>query len=82
MGKHGLQPVLEPPAFPYDPDRIEKRYRQGDAETVKLVNLSVEWLKQTNSGTFRTWDEIQFVRDNWDGPIVLKGIMSVKVCTG
>lgn len=29
------------------------------------------------SGKPHTWDQISFLRKNWDGPIVLKGIQHV-----
>jgi isopentenyl diphosphate isomerase/L-lactate dehydrogenase-like FMN-dependent dehydrogenase len=30
------------------------------------------------SGTDRTWEQLSFLRSNWDGPIVLKGIQHVE----
>lgn len=27
---------------------------------------------------FRTWDDVKFLRDNWDGPLILKGIQRVQ----
>ena len=45
----------------------------------RTVNMAIQWMRQTNSGTFRTWEDLKFVRDNWDGPLVIKGIMSLKV---
>lgn len=36
------------------------------------------WLAETNSGLFKTWSMLKLLRDNWDGPIVLKGIQSVE----
>jgi len=39
--------------------------------------LGKAWLAETNSGQFRRWEDVKFVRDNWDGPLVLKGIQSV-----
>ena len=79
MGKHGEEPMLDAPAFPYDPDRMDKLYERGDEKVRKTVRLATEWLKQTNSGKFRTWEELRFVRENWEGPLILKGIMAVEV---
>ncbi|EDR13677.1 uncharacterized protein LACBIDRAFT_230911, partial [Laccaria bicolor S238N-H82] len=36
-----------------------------------------EWLKEANSGLYRDWEDLRFLRDNWEGPLVLKGIQSV-----
>ena len=38
---------------------------------------SREWIAEAFSGRAHTWDEIQFLKDNWHGPIVLKGIQHV-----
>jgi isopentenyl diphosphate isomerase/L-lactate dehydrogenase-like FMN-dependent dehydrogenase len=35
-------------------------------------------LREANAGIFRSWKDLQFLRDNWDGPIVLKGIQTVE----
>lgn len=79
MAKHGEEPILDPPAFPYDSDRMDALYERGDETVQRTVRLATEWLKQTNSGQFRTWEELKFLRDNWEGPLILKGIMSVEV---
>ncbi|HKN53405.1 MAG TPA: lactate 2-monooxygenase [Amycolatopsis sp.] len=36
----------------------------------------LRWLGMV-SGTDRTWDQLPFLREHWDGPIVLKGILRV-----
>ncbi|KAJ3551120.1 hypothetical protein NM688_g4918 [Phlebia brevispora] len=78
MKKHGLEPILEPPEFPYDPEDIERRCKEGDQKMITRVRMAVEWLKQTNSGTFKSWEQLKLLRDNWDGPLILKGILSVQ----
>jgi isopentenyl diphosphate isomerase/L-lactate dehydrogenase-like FMN-dependent dehydrogenase len=35
-------------------------------------------VQEVNSGIFRSWTDIAFLRENWDGPIVLKGIQAVQ----
>jgi lactate 2-monooxygenase len=69
----------EYPPFPYDPARDDKLFFSGDEEMKRKVHLSSEWMKQINSGVFRTWEELKFLRDNWKGPLVLKGIQRVEV---
>ncbi|KAH8980567.1 FMN-dependent dehydrogenase-domain-containing protein [Lactarius akahatsu] len=39
--------------------------------------LSLGGCKEVSSGRFRTWEDLKFLRDSWDGPIVLKGIQTV-----
>ena len=35
-------------------------------------------ISEGNSGYFRSWTDLAFLRDNWDGPIILKGIQPVQ----
>lgn len=78
MAKHGEEPILDVPAFPYDPQRMDRLYEQGDEKVRRTVKMATKWLQQTNSGKFNTWEDLKFIRDNWDGPLILKGIMSVE----
>lgn len=78
MKMHGEAPIFDVPEFPYEPKKVEKRLQAGDEKTERTVNMAIQWMRQTNSGTFRTWEDLKFVRDNWDGPLVIKGIMSLK----
>ncbi|KAL1704474.1 FMN-dependent dehydrogenase [Schizophyllum commune] len=41
------------------------------------IFLGSEWLAEITSGTFKGWDDLAFLRQNWDGPLILKGIQSV-----
>lgn len=41
-----------------------------------LMAALLRWLPMF-TGTDHTWDDIAFLRDNWDGPVVLKGIQHV-----
>ncbi|KAF9568745.1 oxidoreductase [Agrocybe pediades] len=78
MAKHGRQPIInDHPPFPYDPVKIDKAFMAGDAEARDNVFLGAEWLKETNSGVYREWKDLTFVRQNWEGPLILKGIQSV-----
>ncbi|KAL8277891.1 hypothetical protein RQP46_009710 [Phenoliferia psychrophenolica] len=43
-----------------------------------IKRCSMAWLGEVNSGVFRTWKDLAFIRKNWDGPIILKGIMCVE----
>ncbi|KAJ9374383.1 hypothetical protein DTO282F9_1472 [Paecilomyces variotii] len=42
-----------------------------------IQGASRAWISDVFSGKPHTWDQISFLRKNWDGPIVLKGIQHV-----
>jgi isopentenyl diphosphate isomerase/L-lactate dehydrogenase-like FMN-dependent dehydrogenase len=79
MKRHGLVPRHERPKFPFDQGEIRRRAEAGDEEVKQAMFLASQWLRETGSGAFRTWDDLQFIKDNWDGPILLKGILAVDV---
>ncbi|KAJ6455451.1 oxidoreductase [Mycena sanguinolenta] len=79
MKRFGREPLKNPRTkFPYDAAAMDKAFVEGDQEAKDGVLLGMSWLKETNSGLFRTWEDLKFIRDNWDGPLVLKGIQSVQ----
>lgn len=39
-----------------------------------IVSASLEWQRAAFSGKAHTWEEVRFLRENWDGPLLLKGI--------
>jgi isopentenyl diphosphate isomerase/L-lactate dehydrogenase-like FMN-dependent dehydrogenase len=47
--------------------------QQPEEDTTPAV---LKWVP-TYTGTDRTWDDLPFLREHWDGPIVLKGIQHV-----
>lgn len=61
-------------AFPYEPYVINVRIGQGDHSAKEMVNMGQEWIREISSGRQRSWDELKLLRDNWEGPLVLKGI--------
>ena len=78
--KHMGVPVRpdERPGFPLNLDAIRKRIAAGDEDAVLAMKLGGGWLEETASGRFPTWEDLAFLRDNWDGPIVLKGVQTVE----
>ena len=70
------------PAFPYDPASFDEAAAAGDARTLEMLRLGEAWMAQLAEGVYRTWDELVFVRQNWEGPLILKGILSVQVRPG
>ncbi|KAH9983254.1 FMN-dependent alpha-hydroxy acid dehydrogenase [Russula vinacea] len=75
----GLAPrPYERTPFPLDLDAFRARLEAGDEQARAAFTLGTAWLSEANSGTFRSWKDIAFLRENWDGPIVLKGIQAVQ----
>ncbi|KAF9810311.1 hypothetical protein IEO21_06999 [Rhodonia placenta] len=77
MAKFGLEPYPEDdhPPHPYDPVRLEELIQRGDKDAAQRAMLGKNWIGETTSGTFRKWEELAFLKQHWDGPLVLKGIM-------
>ncbi|KAK0460002.1 oxidoreductase [Desarmillaria tabescens] len=75
MAKFGLQPIFDQhPEFPYDFRARDKLISEGDPKALEESKLGNAWLAEVCSGQFHSWDDLKLIRDNWDGPIVLKGI--------
>jgi len=81
MKRFGLDPRKgESIAFPFEPVKIrEAALEKGDERVAREMLLGKEWAVEVNSGVYRTWEDLKFIRDNWDGPIVLKGVQRVSV---
>ena len=80
MKRFGLEPRHgECTIFPFDPAKVREAAFGGDEHAAREMKLGKEWLGEVNSGAYRTWDDLKFIRANWDGPIVLKGIQRVSV---
>ncbi|KAF7320649.1 Fmn dependent [Mycena chlorophos] len=77
LGKEAVTDGSDDPVFPYDSREMDKRYAAGDPKLKESVMLGTSWLGECNSGLFRSWEDLKFLRDNWDGPLVLKGIQHV-----
>ena len=56
-------------------------HQLGNVAPVLGKNSGLEdfmaWMKN-NFDPSVTWDDLQFVRDNWDGPIIIKGILDIE----
>jgi len=79
MARYNRQPIHEHPKFPYEPIEVDQQLVDGDEKTREDAFFGSEWLRECNSGKYRDWEDLRFLRDNWEGPLVLKGIQSVHV---
>jgi lactate 2-monooxygenase len=68
----------ERPEFPLDMDAFHARLAAGDEQAKEAFALGTGWLREANPGICRSWEDLAFLRANWDGPIVLKGIQAVE----
>jgi lactate 2-monooxygenase len=48
--------------------------KHGKEVEEDVLNAYVEWSKDVFSGKAHTWEQLEVLKKNWDGPIVLKGI--------
>ncbi|KAJ6584323.1 oxidoreductase [Mycena capillaripes] len=78
MARLGREPIKTHPKFPYDRAEMDRLFDVGDEAVRDSVFLGTEWVKECNSGRFRTWEDLRFIRENWDSPLVLKGIQRVQ----
>ncbi|KAH8982195.1 FMN-dependent alpha-hydroxy acid dehydrogenase [Lactarius hatsudake] len=69
----------ERPAFPLNLDAFRQRLAPGadDEQAALTLKLSAGWLQEASPGLFHMWEDLKFLRDSWDGPIVLKGVQTV-----
>lgn len=79
MARYGKQPITGTKfQWPYQADVQDKKIREGDEEARFAAFLGMEWLKESNT-KFKSWDDLKHLRENWEGPLILKGIQSVSV---
>ena len=69
----------EAPQFPYEAAKVRELYAKGDRATKEKVELAAAWGKEVVNGTYRTWEDVRFLRKNWEGPVVVKGLLAVQV---
>lgn len=78
MARYNLEPETAHPAFPYLPQKLDELSAAGDETVKKYEKLGAGWLAEVVSGRYKTWEDLKFLRDNWDGPLILKGIQCVQ----
>ena len=81
MEAQGLKPFTDDdvPQFPYDPAAADAALARGDPIAVQRARCAAAWMGQSVNGKFRTWEDVRFLRANWDGPLIVKGILSAQV---
>lgn len=80
MARLGRKPIAdEIPEFPYDAVTKQKLLVDGDPTAKDAAQLGYAWLAEANFGFYRSWEDVKPLRDNWEGPLILKGIQHVEV---
>lgn len=65
----GNQVAFSDPVFR---EKFLKKY--GAIPEDQILQASQEWTSDVFSGAFHGWEDLAFLKQNWDGPIILKGI--------
>ncbi|KAJ3917983.1 oxidoreductase [Lentinula edodes] len=79
MARLGRKPIAdEIPEFPYDAVTKQKLLVDGDPTAKDAAQLGYAWLAEANFGFYRSWEDVKPLRDNWEGPLILKGIQHVE----
>ena len=68
----------EHPAFLLDLEAFRERLAAGDEQARDAFTLGILWLREANAGYFHLWADLAFLCQNWDRPIMLKGIQLVQ----
>ena len=78
MARCGKQPITDQhPEFPYDPAKYDQKLAAGDAKAKEAASLGMQWIKEVH--VFHDWEDLKFLRDTWEGPLVVKGILNPQV---
>jgi isopentenyl diphosphate isomerase/L-lactate dehydrogenase-like FMN-dependent dehydrogenase len=69
----GTQTGLSDPVF-------RAKYEKGSSSKLEedIIGASRAWISSVYPGQPHKWESFAFLRKNWDGPIVLKGIQHVE----
>jgi isopentenyl diphosphate isomerase/L-lactate dehydrogenase-like FMN-dependent dehydrogenase len=58
--------------------RAKFEKEQGASVESNVLLASQEWLRDVFPGVAHSWGDIAFLKQHWDGPIILKGIQHVE----
>lgn len=59
---------------------FRETFKQMHGKSIEedMETAAAEWTASLFSGQGHSWDDIKFLREHWDGPIVVKGVMDVE----
>lgn len=62
----------------YDLDDVKASAQTVDVEGGSFGDAAKEWTSMVFPGHSKSWEDVKFLQEHWDGPIVLKGIQTVQ----
>ncbi|KAJ6485783.1 oxidoreductase [Mycena sanguinolenta] len=66
------------PPFPFEHLNLSKKLADGDENVQQEAAIGMAWGLEACSGRYRSWEELKWLRDHWEGPLILKGILRVE----
>ncbi|KAH7021848.1 FMN-dependent dehydrogenase [Ilyonectria destructans] len=58
--------------------RDKFRAKTGKTPEEDKLGASRYWMSEIFTAEHHTWEDLKLLRENWDGPIILKGVLSVE----
>lgn len=80
---HGYNPFLAADGIGvengFSDPLFQERFQEKHGKAIEddQATAAAEWASISTPGTSHTWEDLKFLKANWDGPIVLKGIQTV-----
>ncbi|KAJ7355646.1 oxidoreductase [Mycena albidolilacea] len=76
MNKLGLPPdTHNQPPFPFDYLGLRKKLVDQDEKAVQEAAIGMAWAQEVCSGRYRSWEDLAWLRKQWEGPLILKGVL-------
>jgi lactate 2-monooxygenase len=69
----GVELGMTDPVF-----RKQFKERHGVEVEEKMDTAAPEWMRTIFPGSSKGWDDIKFLQEHWNGPIILKGIQTIE----
>ena len=82
--QHGYNPFILPDqtgcGLGFSDPVFQETFKQKHGKTIdEDMDLAAhEWASTIFCGASHSWEDLKFLREHWDGPIVLKGILDVE----
>jgi isopentenyl diphosphate isomerase/L-lactate dehydrogenase-like FMN-dependent dehydrogenase len=80
MNKLGLPPdTHNQPPFPFDYLGLHKKLVDEDEKAVQEAAIGMAWAQEVCSGRYRSWEDLAWLWKQWEGPLILKGVLCAEV---
>ncbi|KAF7370947.1 Oxidoreductase [Mycena sanguinolenta] len=64
------------PPFPFDHFGLSKKLAEGDERAQQEAAIGMAWGLEVCSGRYRSWEELKWLRDHWEGPPYTQGYLA------